>query len=158
MVHFSEEALGVRGAGGSLPLAEDLVGEPTSMAAVSELGKRPSLCRSGNFWACCLGVLHPTRRTPLKSCRCPPYKHKRNSLALKAESPRGKFSFRHSWIQSSNGITGTQVFPFLGFVFYQIDFHLRLHMVARLLPALQDPILSFKSSWQERKILFWKPQ
>lgn len=58
--------------GGSLPLAEDLVGEPTSVAAVSELGKRPSLCTSGNFWSCCLGVLHPTRRTPLKSCRCPP--------------------------------------------------------------------------------------
>lgn len=56
---------------GSLPLAEDLVGEPTSVAAVSELGKRPSLCRSGNFWSCCLGAsphpAHTAEELPLPS-------------------------------------------------------------------------------------------
>ena len=76
----------------------------------------------------------------------------------KLKVPRGEFSFRHSWIQNSNGAAGKQFFPFLSSVSYQVDFHLRLHMVKRRLPAFQNPILSSRSSWQEWKVLFWKPQ
>ena len=52
----------------------------------------------------------------------------------KLKVPRGEFSFRHSWIQNSNGATGKQFFPFLSSVSYQADFHLRLHMVKEGFP------------------------